>query len=227
MIANRMTACRRITPLLIGLLLAGCATPDFYDRRARAIGEHHKEFHTYLQKNRLEDALFENEQIEAIAGELAAAIKKRGRPLSAKQVDQEWMLLTKATSAAVENRLALGKHLAGKKKYEQAIIVYDRLIDNYGDTGGACRNRTMYEPDKFNNNNGTGGTSSQVAADRYQVDPTSAATRSSCRTVPGRGSDVGQESSVLSQPASQPEQKENWSNSHRDSQNIDWITGGN
>lgn len=226
MIANRMTARRRIGPLLIGLLLAGCATPDFYDRRAQAIEEHHKEFHRNLEKNRLEDALFENEHIEAIASELAAAIKKRGRPSSTKQVDQEWMLLTKATSAAVENRLALGKHLARKKKYEQAIIVYDGLIDNYGDTGGTCRSRAMYEPDKFNNN-GEGGTSSQVAADRYQVDPTSAATRSSCRTVPGRGSDVGQESSVVSQPASQPEQTEIWSNSHRDSQHIDWITGGN
>ena len=226
MSANRMTATRRISPFLIGLLLAGCATPDFYDRRARAIEEHHKEFHKNLEKNRLEDAIFENEHIEAIASELAAAIKKRGRPLSTKQVDQEWMLLTKATSAAVENRLALGKHLARKKKYEQAIIVYDGLIDNYGETGGACRNRTMYEPDKFNNN-GAGIMSSQVADDRYQVDPTNAAVRSSCQTVPGRGSDVGQESSVLSQPASQPEQTETWSNSHRDSQSIDWITGGN
>jgi tetratricopeptide (TPR) repeat protein len=150
MSANRTTACRRITSLLIGLLLAGCATPDFYDRRAQAIEEHHKEFHTYLEKNRLEDAIFENEHIEAIASELATAIKKRGRPLSTKQVDQEWLLLNKATSAAVENRLALGKHLAGKKKYEQAIIVYDRLIDNYGDNGGTCRSRAMDGPDKFN-----------------------------------------------------------------------------
>ena len=165
MIANRMTACRRVSSLAISLLLAGCATPDFYDRKAQVIEEHHKEFHTYLEKNRLEDALFENEHIEAMASEVAAAIKKRGRPLSTKQVDQEWMLLNKATSATVENRLALGKHLAGKKKYEQAIIVYDGLIDNYGDTGGTCRSRAMEEPDN-STHNGAEGTSSQAAAGR-------------------------------------------------------------
>ena len=165
MIANRMTACRRISSLVIGLLLAGCATPDFYDSRTQAIEKHHREFQTNLQNNRLEDALFENQQIEAMASEVAAAIKKRGQPLSTKQVDQEWMLLNKATSAAVENRLALGRHLTGKKKYDQAIIVYEGIIDRYGDAGGTCRSRAMYEPDNFKNT-GTGGASSQLAADR-------------------------------------------------------------
>jgi hypothetical protein len=165
MIANRMMACRRISSIVTCLLLAGCATQDFYDSRTQAIEEHHKEFHTNLEKNRLEAAVLENEQIENLASEVAAAIKKRGRPLSTKQVDQEWMLLNKATSSAVENRLALGRHLAGKKKYDQAIVVYDGLIGSYGDTGGTCRGRAMYEPDNLNNTD-RGGTSSRLAADR-------------------------------------------------------------
>ncbi len=163
MIADWMMACQRISSIGICLLLAGCAAEDFYEKQAQVIDRHLEAFHKDLEENRLEAALLENEEIEAIAVEVAAAIKQRGRPMATNQLDQEWRLLNKATAAAMGNRLALGQHLAGKKRYEQAIIVYERLIAGYGHIGRTCRSRAGCDLNMLNPT-GREATASRVAA---------------------------------------------------------------
>lgn len=114
------------------LLITACAhNYDFYKQRAERIRVHATAFQTNLKANRIEAAIYENEEIEATASELANAIKKRDQPLANGQVDQEWKLLKMAIDTAASNWLALGRQLTTNKQYDQARAAYQRVLDTY------------------------------------------------------------------------------------------------
>jgi hypothetical protein len=129
--------------LSLCLLLAACAHDyDFYKQRADMIRAHVVAFQTNLKANRIESAIFENEEIEAAASEVANAIRKRDQPLAKDKVDYEWKLLKTAIDAAAGNWLALGRQLTINKQYDQARAAYQRVIDTYtGDAEQPFRER--------------------------------------------------------------------------------------
>jgi hypothetical protein len=118
--------------LCLCLLLAACAHDyDFYQQRADRIQGHVRAFQTNLKANRIEAAIYENEEIEAIASEVANAIRKRGQPLANNKVDYEWKLLKTAIDSAAGNWLVLGRQLTINKQYDQARAAYQRVIETY------------------------------------------------------------------------------------------------
>jgi len=134
--ANQTTVFFQISSIVLCLLLAGCGH-DFYKQRADVLRAHSTAFQANLKANRIEAAIFENEEIEATASEVAIAIRKRDQPLPNGQVDYEWKLLKTAIDAAAGNWLALGRRLTINKQYDQARAAYQRVIDTY--TGEAER----------------------------------------------------------------------------------------
>ena len=122
----------QLSSILFCLLITACAHEyDFYNKRADMIRAHVVIFQTYLKANRIEAAIYENEEIEATASEVSNAIKKRGKPLANNQVDYEWKLLKMAIDAAATNWLALGRQLTINKQYDQARAAYQRVIETY------------------------------------------------------------------------------------------------
>jgi hypothetical protein len=118
--------------ILLCLLLTACANDfDFYRQRSNRIQAHDHAFQTNLRANRFEAAIYENEEIETTASEVANAIKKRGQPLANGQVDHEWKLLKTAIDTAAGNWLDLGRQLTVNKQYDQARAAYQRVIDTY------------------------------------------------------------------------------------------------
>ncbi|HLZ33194.1 MAG TPA: hypothetical protein VKP13_04200 [Nitrospira sp.] len=121
---------RQTGSIVLCLLLTACGH-DFYKQRADMIRAHVEAFQTHLKANRIEAAIYENEEIEATASEVANAIRKRDQPLANGQVDHEWKLLKAAIDAAATNWLALGRRLTSNKQYDQARAAYQRVIDTY------------------------------------------------------------------------------------------------
>jgi len=122
-------------------MLTGCGH-DVYKQRTEMIRTHVGAFQTNLKANRVEAAIHENEEIEAMASQVADAIKQRTQPVASDRVDPEWKLLKTAIDAAVRNWLALGQHLAVNKQYNQARFAYQRIIDTYtGETERPYRER--------------------------------------------------------------------------------------
>lgn len=114
------------------LLLTACAHDfNFYQQRADRIRAHVNAFQIHLKANHIEAAIFENEEIEATASEVANAIRKRDQPVASDKVDYEWKLLKTAIDAAAGNWLALGRQLTVNKQYDQARASYQRVIDTY------------------------------------------------------------------------------------------------
>ena len=142
---SQVSAYRQISSLLLCLcfLLEACAhSYDFYQQRTDMIRAHVVAFQTNLRANRIEAAIFENEEIEAAASEVANAIKKRDQPLAKDKVDYEWKLLKTAIDAAAGNWLVLGRQLTINKQYDQARAAYQRVIETYtGDAEQPFRER--------------------------------------------------------------------------------------
>lgn len=128
--ANQINLFRQAGSVLLCLLLSACGH-DFYKQRADMIRAHAEAFQTNLKANRIEAAIYENEEIEATASEVSRAIQKRERPLASDQVDHEWKLLKTAIDAAASNWLALGRQLTTNKQYDKARAAYQRVIDTY------------------------------------------------------------------------------------------------
>ena len=118
--------------VLLCFTLTGCGHNfDFYKKRADMIRTHSEAFQVHLKANQIAAAIYENEEIEATASEVAASIRKRGKPLPKDQVDYEWRLLKTAIDTALKNWLALGRQLTMDKKYDQARAAYQRILDTY------------------------------------------------------------------------------------------------
>jgi tetratricopeptide (TPR) repeat protein len=115
--------------LLGSLFLASCAH-DIYQERADQVKNHAEAFYAHLKANRVEAAIRENEQIEAMASQMGDNVRKRAQQ-GTTQVEREFALMKTANEAAAANWLALGQYFAIKKQYPQARATYQRVVDTY------------------------------------------------------------------------------------------------
>lgn len=116
-----------------GLLLASCAH-DTYQQRADLVKDHSEAFYTHLKANRVEAAIRENEQIEAMASEMGQTVRRRASQQGTTTVEREFALMKTAREAAATNWLALGQYFAIKKQYAQARATYQRVLNTYNDS---------------------------------------------------------------------------------------------
>ena len=130
-VRHAMRWCHEVT-LGLSLLFAACAH-DTYQQRADMIKEHSETFYTHLKANRVDSAIRENEQIEAMAGEMGRTVRQRASLQGTASVEREFALMKTAHEAAASNWLALGQYFAIKKQYPQARATYQRILNTYDD----------------------------------------------------------------------------------------------
>lgn len=118
--------------LLFVLFLSGCAQ-DSYQRRADVMKNHIDNFYTHLKANRVAAAVHENEQIEVMADQMAATVKKQGRLQGSSQAGREFALMKTARETAAQNWIALGQYFAIKQQPEKSRATYQRVVDTYTD----------------------------------------------------------------------------------------------
>lgn len=118
---------------LFVLIMSGCA-PDPYQRRADVIKTHVEDFYSHLKANRVGAAVHENEQIEVMADQMAATVRKRGQSQGTTQVEREFALMKTARETAAQNWIALGQYFAIKQQPEKARASYQRVVDTYTDS---------------------------------------------------------------------------------------------
>jgi len=116
--------------LILALLLWGCAQ-DVYQQRAGAMKTHTRAFYEHLEADRATAAVLENEQIEAMARDIEAGIRRRPHQPGTNQVDRDWMQVKAANETAAENWLSLAKYFVLKKQYDQARGTYQRVLATY------------------------------------------------------------------------------------------------
>jgi tetratricopeptide (TPR) repeat protein len=116
--------------LAAGILFLSCAH-DTYQQRADLIKDHSEAFYTHLKANRVEAAIRENEQIEAMASEMGQTVKKRASQQGTTIAEREFALMKTAREASATNWLALGQYFAIKKQYPQARATYERVLNTY------------------------------------------------------------------------------------------------
>ena len=112
------------------LILSSCAH-DTYQQRAGLVKDHSEAFYTHLKANRVESAIRENEQIEAMASDMGQTVQRRASQQGATPVEREFALMKTAREAAGTNWLALGQYFAIKKQYDQARATYQRVLNTY------------------------------------------------------------------------------------------------
>lgn len=131
-----MTACRSVSRTfwsILGLLLlfvSGCSH-DIYQQRADLVKDHVETFYTHLKANRVEAAVHENEQIEAMADQMAETVRKRAQLQGTTQVEREFALMKTARETAAQNWIALGQYFAIKQQPDKARATYQRVVDTY------------------------------------------------------------------------------------------------
>lgn len=113
----------------VGLTM-GCAH-DTYQERADLIKDHVEAFYSNLKANRVEAAIHENEQIEAMADQMAETVRKRAQLQGTTQVEREFALMKTARETAAQNWIALGQYFAIKKQPERARATYQRVVQTY------------------------------------------------------------------------------------------------
>ena len=111
-------------------LSAGCAR-DTYEQRASLVKDHVENFYSNLKANRVEAAIHENEEIEAMADQMAETVRKRAQLQGTTQAEREFALMKTARETAAQNWIALGQYFAIKKQPERARVTYQRVIDTY------------------------------------------------------------------------------------------------
>ena len=109
---------------------AGCAH-DSYQERANLIKSHADSFYDSLKTNRVESAIRDNEQIEAMASQMGDTVRKRAGQQGTTSVEREFALMNTANEAAATNWLALAQYFTIKRQYPQARATYRRVIDTY------------------------------------------------------------------------------------------------
>ena len=115
---------------LFVLIMSGCAA-DPYQRRADVMKDHVENFYTHLKANRVAAAVHENEQIEAMADQMADTVRKQGQLQGTSQVEREFALMKTARGTAAQNWIALGQYFAIKQQPEKARASYQRVVDTY------------------------------------------------------------------------------------------------
>ena len=97
------------------VLVTISCTHDPYRQRADVIKDHVEAFYSNLKSDRVASAIRDNEQIEAMAGQMGQSIRARANQPAMNQVDREGVLYKTASETAVENWLALARYLVIKK----------------------------------------------------------------------------------------------------------------
>lgn len=128
-----------VLSLAIMLVVIGCSH-DPYQERANLMKDHVEAFYSNLKSDRVASAIRDNEQIEAMAGQMGQSIRTRTNQPAMNQVDREGVLYKTASETAVENWLSLARYLVIKKRYDQARATYQRILETY--TGPAYRTYT-------------------------------------------------------------------------------------
>ena len=126
----RLAAYTSMVFVACGLILASCAH-DTYQERANLIKDHADAFYDNLKANRVESAIRDNEQIEAMASQMGDTVRKRAGQQGTTSVEREFALMKTANEAAATNWLALGQYFTIKRQYPQARATYQRVIDTY------------------------------------------------------------------------------------------------
>jgi hypothetical protein len=126
----RFASYRSMMLVACSLILASCAH-DTYQERANLIKNHTEAFYDNLKSNRVESAIRDNEQIEAMASEMGDTVRKRGAQQGSTAVEREFALMKTANETAASNWLAMGQYFAIKRQYPQARATYRRVIDTY------------------------------------------------------------------------------------------------
>lgn len=126
----RFTLYRSMLLVACCLIGAGCAH-DTYQERADLIKNRSDAFYDSLKANRVESAIRNNEQIEAMANQMGDTVKKRASQQGTTAVEQEFALMKTANEAAATNWLVLGQYFTIKRQYPQARATYRRVIDTY------------------------------------------------------------------------------------------------
>jgi len=113
------------------LILSASCTHDTYQQRADIVKDHVEAFYSHLKANHVEAAVRENEQIEAMAGEMGDTVRRRAQMQGTTHVEREFALMKTANEAAAQNWLALGQFFSIKKQYAQARATYQRVVETY------------------------------------------------------------------------------------------------
>lgn len=109
---------------------SGC-THDTYQHRTDIIKNHVEEFYSHLKANRVGAAVHENQQIEAMADEMAETVKKRVQLQGASHAGREFALMKTARETAAQNWIALGQYFAINRQPDQARATYQRVVETY------------------------------------------------------------------------------------------------
>ena len=113
------------------MILSASCSHDTYQQRADIVKDHVEAFYSHLKTNHVEAAVRENEQIEAMAGQMGETVRKRAQLQGTTQVEREFALMKTANEAAAQNWLALGQYFSIKKQHAQARATYQRIVDTY------------------------------------------------------------------------------------------------
>jgi DUF1680 family protein len=111
-------------------LTSGCSH-DIYQQRADLMKDHVETFYTHLKANRVEAAVHENEQIEAMADQMGETVRKRAQLQGTTHVEREFALMKTARETAAQNWIALGQYFAIKQQTDKARATYQRVVDTY------------------------------------------------------------------------------------------------
>lgn len=109
---------------------SGCAH-DTYQHRADIIKIHVEDFYSHLKANRVGAAVHENQQIEAMADEMAETVKKRVQLHGTSHAEREFALMKTARETAAQNWIALGRYFAINQQTDQARATYQRVVETY------------------------------------------------------------------------------------------------
>jgi DUF1680 family protein len=112
------------------IIFSGCAH-DTYQHRADIIKNHVEEFYSHLKANRVGAAVHENQQIEAMADEMAETVKKRVQLHGTSHAEREFALMKTARETAAQNWIALGRYFAINQQTDQARTTYQRVVETY------------------------------------------------------------------------------------------------
>jgi rubrerythrin len=112
------------------VMLSGCAQ-DSYQRRADTIKDHVEDFYGHLKANRVSAAVHENEEIEAMADQMADTARKRAQLRGTTDAQREFALMKTARDTAAQNWIALGQYFSIKQQPDKARASYQRVVDTY------------------------------------------------------------------------------------------------
>lgn len=120
--------------MFCGLLMVGtlsACTGGRYQQQADIIKGHVEMFYGHLQSHQVEQAMFENEQIEVLALRSEERLLRRVGQMGQSEKTQEWKIIKTAKETAAENWLALARYFSETRQYNKAIGTYQRIIETY------------------------------------------------------------------------------------------------